>query len=75
VVAAPAVVLAPPAHADVTEVTPNKYATKEACQADGPNVHLQHNDAAYPYWACRYSNPADGGDGYWHIWNATTQNG
>lgn len=54
------------AHADEVEIKNLKYSTEEACEAEGPNVQLTHNDSHYPYWYCE-----QGDDGFWHIWNST----
>ncbi|MDH6194850.1 hypothetical protein M2272_001479 [Mycobacterium frederiksbergense] len=44
------------------------YYTQADCEADGPNVRLQINDQAYPYWYCRIGD--DRGDNvHWYLYN------
>ena len=49
------------AHADEVQVEGN-YATLEACQADGPQVEIAHDDASYTQWDCR-----QGDDGLFYL--------
>lgn len=49
------------------------YYNEADCRADGPTVHLQINDHAYPYWYCRIGD--DRGDTtHWYLWNSDTPN-
>lgn len=49
------------------------YLTEAECRADGPNVRLQINDRAYPYWYCRIGD--DNGDTtHWYLWNSDVPN-
>jgi hypothetical protein len=50
------------AHADAVQVE-GAYATLPACQADGPQVEIAHNDAAFTHWDCRLDD-----DGLWYVW-------
>jgi hypothetical protein len=50
------------AHADVVQVE-GGYATETACQVDGPNVEVAHNDQLYSHWDCRLDD-----DGLWYVW-------
>lgn len=49
------------------------YYTEAECREDGPTVHLQINDHAYPYWYCRIGD--DRGDTeHWYLWNSDNPN-
>ena len=50
------------ANADEVEVDGN-YSSQVGCEADAPNVELQHNDHLYTHWICR-----EGPDGFWHVY-------
>ncbi|MGX9790566.1 hypothetical protein [Mycobacterium sp. MMS18-G62] len=50
------------AHADAVQVE-GAYATLAACQTDGPQVEIAHDDAAFTHWDCRQDN-----DGLWYVW-------
>lgn len=66
------------AHADDIQVlgydgVEEFYYTEAECLADGPTVHLQINDHAYPYWYCRIGD--DRGDTtHWYLWNTDNPN-
>lgn len=48
---------------------PIPYSTEKACIADGPDTHLDINDAAYPYWYCQ-----QGEGGAWYLHNTDNPN-
>ncbi|CAM4121465.1 hypothetical protein NONI108955_10180 [Nocardia ninae] len=39
------------------------YATATACQADGPNVEVERDNAKWTKWECRQGN-----DGLWYLY-------